>query len=88
MAREEARLRKRGVKGINMVVQAFMAGRTLEAIKCQRRRPNYRALVESYMSVDDQGDEADSSQCHSRADSTYGFSQALLPGHLGTESLF
>ncbi|MEG7522165.1 MAG: hypothetical protein M3H12_03580, partial [Chromatiales bacterium] len=58
MAKEEARLRKRCIKGVNKALRDFMSGRTLEAIRGQRRSPNYRAMVDSYMSVDHRGDEA------------------------------
>ena len=60
MAMEEARLHRRGVKTINAgkgmatvnkALAAFMPDRTLEAIKGQRKRPEYKSLVESYMSA-------------------------------------
>ena len=60
MAMEEARLRRKGVKTINAgkgvatvnaTLAALMPDRTLESIKGQRRRPEYKSLVESYMST-------------------------------------
>ena len=60
MAMEEARLRGTGVKTINAgkgvatvntALAAFMPSRTLESIKGQRRRPDYKSLVESYLSA-------------------------------------
>ena len=57
MAMEEARLCRRAVKTIkgvaivNAAAAASISNRTIESINGQPRRPGYKSLVDSYMSV-------------------------------------